>query len=148
MKTLLTNIQTLLNAELSYIKDVAIVPDFLFFPEAPGFPLICLLDNGDEISGREKAARFERLKVSIGIYQAIASADESSVIGAGSEKGILDIKEDILDELRLVNFSDAYSYPKYIRSSKTMAVSNRDFESFAALKTIDLEYLKEVAEAT
>jgi hypothetical protein len=148
MKTLLTSIQTLLKAELTYVKTVDIVPDFLVFSEAAPFPMICLLDNGDDVSGKEKGAGLYRLKVSIGIYQAIASADDASVIGSGSEKGLLDIAADVWNELKNVDFSGAYIVPVYIRSSKTQAIERENYAGFVAFKSIDLEYTKEVAEET
>ena len=147
MKTLLTSIQTLLRAELTYLKDVFITPDLLVFPEESDYPMIGLLDNGDETIDREKGMRYERLKVSIGIYQAIAKP-EASVIGDGADKGTLDIKDDVMDELRFVKFTGGYSYPVYIRSSKSQALETKDFEGFIALKIIDIEYPNEVVEAT
>ena len=147
MKTLLTSIQAKLATQLTYLTGVFIVPDFYVFPKEAGYPMIGLLDGGDENSAREKGARLERLRISIGIYQAIARP-EASVIGEGTDKGILEIKGDVMDELRDENFSSVYMVPFYIRSSKTQALESRGYEGFVAFKSIDLEYLKEVVEAT
>jgi hypothetical protein len=147
MKTLLTSIQALLKTELDYVRGVAIVPDFFIFPEEAGFPLIGILDNGDEVSGREKGARIERLRVSIGFYQAIAKP-EASVIGDARNKGILEIRDDAMNALRDESFGNAYLVPFYIGGSKVQALETRDYEGFVAFKSIDLEYLKEVVEST
>ncbi len=146
MKTLLTSIRDHLDAELSYLKSVTVVPDLAVIPDESAFPMVCLLDNGDENSTREKGARLERLRVSIGVYQAVA-ADEATVLGDGTEKGVLDIKDEVMNALRDKIFTGGYQAPFYIRSSRTQTFVDRDFQGFVAFKTIDLEYLREVVEA-
>jgi hypothetical protein len=147
MKTLLTSIQAHLIAELTYLQGVFIVPDFFIYPQGAGFPMVALLDGGDSNSDKEKGARLELLRVSIGIYQAVASGDDASVVGDGTDKGVLEIKDDIMGELRDKVFT-GYQAPFYIRASKTQALESRDFEGFVAFKSIDLDYLHEVVEAT
>ena len=146
MKTLLTSIQTLLKAQLMYVKDVFITPDLYDFSDAPGYPMIGLLDNGDDLSDHEKGARNELLKVTIGIYQSVAKP-EASVIGDGIDKGVLDIKDDIMAELRDEIFGGAYLAPFYKGSLKTQELYNSE-ENFAVLKTFNLEYFREAVEAT
>jgi hypothetical protein len=109
--------------------------------------MIGILDNGDENLGKEKGARIERLRVSLGFYQAILKP-EASVVGDGTEKGVIQIRDDVMDELRVESFSGAYNPPFYIRGNATKAIYHSDNNGFVALKTIDIEYLREVIEAT
>ena len=146
MKTLLTSIQTLLKAQLMYVKDVFITPDLYDFSDAPGFPMIGLLDNGDDPYDREKGAGNSLLKVTVGIYQSVAKP-EASVIGDGIDKGVLEIKDDIWAELCNENFSGAYTGPFYKGSPKTQELYNSE-ENFAVLKIFNLEYFREAVEAT
>lgn len=148
MKSLLPAIRDHLDAELAYLKTVAIVPDLYVIPDEPGFPMVCLLDNGDDNEGKTKGARVERFRVTIGLYQAIAVDPGSSVIGDGSSKGVLEIKDDVMDALRNEIFTGGWQAPFYMRSSRTQALEGRDYEGYAALKTIDLEYIRVVAEVT
>lgn len=147
MTTLLTSIQTLLQTKLTGIKVVFITPDLLVFPTAPGFPKIGILDNGDEPAGKEKGGGLERLKISLGFYQLIAKP-EASVIGDGRNKGVIQIRDDAWAELKVSNFSDAYFYPTYIRGSKTQALNFEGIKEFVAFKQIDIEYSREITEAT
>jgi hypothetical protein len=147
MNILLTAIQTFLKAELTYVKGVVIVPDFFIFPVEQGFPLIGLLDNGEDPLAGEKAGRLGRLKVSIGFYQAIAKV-EASVIGDGRNKGVIEIAKDTFDALEDETFDFAYSPPALMRKSKTQALGNPDYKGFLAFKSIDLEYTNQGARST
>ncbi len=146
MKTLLTGIQTLLKAQLTYVKDVFITPDLYDFSDAPGFPMIGLLDNGRDPSDREKGAGNKLLKVSIGIYQSVAKP-EASVIGDGIDKGVLEIETDIMAELIDENFSGAYIGPFDKGSQGTKELYDGE-KTFAVLKIFNLEYFQEAVEAT
>lgn len=144
MTTLLKAIRDKLAAELSYLRGVYVVPDLMVFPDAPGFPIVCVMDAGEDPPGGELGGRMEHLHVSIGIYQAIAGTAEESVVGDGVAKGVLDIADDILAELRGVTFSPAYQAPFQGAKSKTRALESADYEGFVAFKSIELEYLREV----
>ncbi len=147
MKTLLTDIKAQLLADITSLKGAVILPDFYVFDESIGFPMIGLLDNGDDDPGLEKGGSLARLRVSVGIYQAIVSP-ESSMIGDGIDKGVLDLADDVRASLETVVFSGGYQAPFYRGSLKTQALEGRDFEGFVALKVVNFEYLKYVTEGT
>lgn len=148
MTTLLTSIKAALLAAptLTYLKGVEIVPDYLDFTDSIGFPMVTIVDAGEDPPAGQLGGRLEHLKVGLGFYQAIASP-EASVIGDGVEKGLLEMVDDVKAVLRSETFNFAYQAP-FIRGNSGTKTLTKNFEDFLAFKSIDLEYQREVVEAT
>lgn len=140
MKTVLSNIETKLEADLNYIKKVAIVPHELLIPNTAGFPAIGIMDSGDVIH-RFQSQVTRKMTVSIVVYQKILEDRAASVMGGQSEKGVLEITDDIWAALKEEYFDRYVNLVKYLGSSATRAFTT-EYNDFIAFKICRFEYHK------
>jgi hypothetical protein len=144
MKELLSNLQTKLKANLSYLKSVIIVPDLGLIPETAAFPLLAIVDAGMNPT-QGKMQRTERLAITIGAYQSIARSVDSSVMGDINSPGVIDMISDTEALLRKELFSGSFQNVRTTSHSGTVAVSQNN-QDFITRKTIGLEYTRILTE--
>lgn len=145
MKTLLNDIKTKLNSDLTYIKNIEVVPHELLIPDLRGYPAIGLLDSGDKLQvGKHQG--IEILTVTIAAYQKVLSAKDASVMGNSQEKGVLDIVADIKTSLDGEYFSGAANLVKYLGSNATRVVTG-DYKNYTAFKLCKFEYHRVAADS-
>jgi len=140
MKELLIWVKERIKNNLTEFKKVKITPDTFLIPDEKGFPAINISDNGinrDLIKTQTK----EILRVKIGVFQSIMRDEESSIIGAGSQKGIEELSVDIINLLKNELPGDYYYDVRVGDESPTQTLTN-DFERFIVMKTIEFNYYR------
>jgi len=102
MKATLTYILSALQgaATLSYIRDndIFITPDVDYVPRQTKMPCIGVKDGAIRYDLDSEGA-LSNMGVSIAVFAEIHRDEESSIVGDGISKGVLEIAEDVADVL-------------------------------------------------
>jgi hypothetical protein len=120
MKQLVKLVRDRLTDRLPYLAGVNILQGEDRFPKTMAWPFLIISEAGDE-AGEAAGGRVDTLFVDILIVQKIYSdkTEDKAMMGAGAQKGILDIAEEIKDNLETEEFLEPYHRAMYEGSDPT-----------------------------
>jgi|Deesub1362B_J571_1020462.scaffolds.fasta_scaffold00331_37 hypothetical protein len=144
MKELLNAIKSKLKTDLTYLRNVEIIPSEEFPPDEAGFPCVGLKDGEIVITSETKGYHIQLLEVFIYIYVSISINREASIMGDVSQKGVLEIEEDIINSLKNNNLGIDSIFWNYWKRRAPSETVTADFENFVQRKDITFYYKKKV----
>jgi hypothetical protein len=99
MKDILEALKTAIAAGMTEIKGVYVVADPDLLPSRAQFPCVGLKDGSTRRSAGMGESVDETPFVDIYVYQQLLQDDEASIMGAGNQKGLLELVDDLIELL-------------------------------------------------
>lgn len=138
MKAILNKLKSIISAGMTDIKQISVIPDADLLPAVVRYPFVGLKDGESEFTECGGESEDEKSYIMIYVYVQILK-EEASLMGDGSQKGLLDLTDDLRE---LLNFTELDGLISYGFCSKTLASEAKEIgkDVFVQRKGVVFEY--------